>query len=452
MRLSAGRLTAIVAIALAWPSASHADEPSPKRPIPDYDGLGREEAKPGLGWWALRVPLAPLYVTSEFVLRRPLGFLTVAAERAEIPRKLYDFFLFGPDHKAGIFPVAFVEAAFQPTVGAYAFWDDAFFRKSNQLRIHLEGWPSDWLIGSITERELIDSHTVLQLRAKGVRRPDKVFYGIGPSAAFANQSRYDIASFDSEAMVSTTFWRRTGVELALGARKIDVGHSDYGSKTEKMAQGLNRSVEESAAAGAFPLPYGFNQSHVNPHARALARFDTRRPGEHTGSGVRVEAEIDSGGDAARGSGFVHWGGSATGFWDLTGTGRVLSLTVATAFVDPLGKNPIPFTELVTLGGDKWMTGFYDGRLVDRSSAILALEYAWPIAAGLNATLKPAIGNVFGEHLQGFDPKLLRFSAAFGLATITDVPLELLIGFATDTFENGARVAAVRFTLGVPHRL
>ena len=99
-----------------------------------------------------------------------------------------------------------------------------------------------------------------------------------------------------------------------------------------------------------------------------------------------------------------------------------------------------------------MAGFYRGRLVDRSSAVAAIDYRWPIAAGVNATLQSAAGNVFGEHLAGFHPKLLRLSFSAGVATTTDPPLELLFGFATDTFERGARVESARFSFGVPTRL
>jgi hypothetical protein len=266
---------------------------------------------------------------------------------------------------------------------------------------------------------------------------------MGPSALQSSESRYATASFETEATLDAHFWRSTGIELSLGVRKLAATHGTYGSAP---------SVEQAAAAGAFPLPYGFNHSYVNPYARALAALDTRQVGAHTGSGLRLEAQLEKGGDATRGSGFVRWGGTATVFWDITGSGRVLSASVAAAFADSIGKDPIPFTELVTLGGDKWMTGFFRGRLVDRSSAIAAIHYNWPIAAGTNATLQTVVGNVFAEHLQGFQPRLLRFSFSAGVSTTTDPPLEVLVGFATDTFERGANFESIRFSLGVPTRL
>ena len=89
----------------APPSATTPAASSPPRPLPDYGG--RPDAEPpgdGAGVWVARVFLAPLYLISEFVLRRPLGAATVAAERADLPNKFYDFFAFGPDHKSAYSP------------------------------------------------------------------------------------------------------------------------------------------------------------------------------------------------------------------------------------------------------------------------------------------------------------------------------------------------------------
>ena len=44
-------------------------------------------------------------------------------EKAEVPAALYDFFAFGPDHKAGFVPIAFVDFGFYPSVGVYAVFE-----------------------------------------------------------------------------------------------------------------------------------------------------------------------------------------------------------------------------------------------------------------------------------------------------------------------------------------
>src|SRR4029077_9862924 len=94
--------------------------------------------------------LSPVYLVTEYVIRRPIGAVIAGAERAHLPQALYNFFFFGPDHKAGFAPIAFVDFGFKPSVGIYAFWDDAFF-KGHDLRLHATTWGSDWLAGVFTD-------------------------------------------------------------------------------------------------------------------------------------------------------------------------------------------------------------------------------------------------------------------------------------------------------------
>jgi len=429
-----------------WSLGANADaeEESPKRVPPDYDGRGGDPKEDGAGVWVGRVLLSPLYFTSEYIFRRPIGAMTKTVEHNDGFRKIYDFFIFGPDHKAGIVPIAFVEFGFVPSVGAYGFWNDAFFVPRNDVRVHLEMWPDDmWLAGSVRDRYRFDDHSSFEVRANGVHRPDQVFYGIGPETPQWHQSRYAINRFDARAGFESRFWRRSTVELDGGVRKVDTSSGEYGK---------DPSLEVEAATGAFPIPYGFARGYMGPYGRAAASIDTRRHNVNTGSGFRVESEAESGSDFQHGAttGWVRWGGAATVTIDLNDRGRNLSLSVATSFADPLGTNEVPFTELAMLGGDKWMRGYFPGRLMDRSAAVAQLRYDWPVAPWLDATIQTAVGNVYGEHLQGFDAKLLRVSAALGLSTATNVPLDFLVGIGTETFASGASVDSVRVTVGVPH--
>jgi hypothetical protein len=434
---------AAAAVLLASPCAQAQQagtQESPKRAIPDYDGRGSEPA-PDPGLWIPRILLSPLWFTSEFLLRRPLGALTIATERAKLPEALYNFFAFGPDHKIGFAPVALVEFGFNPSVGIWGFWDDALVKK-NHVRLHVELWPDDWFAETLTDRFEIDSRSTLQIRGAAFKRPDQVFYGLGPESAQYHQSRFTEARLDASAMLRSYVWRSTRFELQGGLRKVDLSPGRYGS---------DPSLDVEARSGAFPLPYGFGRGYTAPYGRALASFDTRARKTAPGSGLKIEAQAEGAGDVERepASGWIRWGGSATIYVDLNDHGRVLSFAGAAAFADPVGDRPIPFTELVMLGGDNWMHGFFPGRLYDRSAAVGQLEYTWPVAPLFNGTLQGALGNVFGEHLQGFDAKLLRVSAGFGLAFTSNPPIELLIGFGTDTLDRGATVDSVRVSVGVP---
>jgi integrase len=66
-----------------------------ERPLPDYDG--RPEERPSFSdgaLWVPRVAFFPLYLVSEFVVRRPLGVLVTAAEQGHWLDVLSDFFTF----------------------------------------------------------------------------------------------------------------------------------------------------------------------------------------------------------------------------------------------------------------------------------------------------------------------------------------------------------------------
>jgi hypothetical protein len=438
-------LTMILALAIAsHATLAKADPPSAKREVPDFGGPPPERTTPGnVALWVPRIVLSPLYFTSEYLIRRPLAAAIPAAERADLPNKIYDFFTFGPEHKAGFAPVGFVEFGFNPSVGVYAFWDDAFFR-GNALRLHAEAWPDDWLAGSLTERVQIDEERTLTLRVSGVRRPDNVFYGLGPSTVQSSQSRYTEDRVDAGASFEWRPWRASRLQTGAGFRAVSLYHGHFGG---------DPSLEQEAATGAFPLPYGFERGYSEEYSRLLFAVDTRGSTREPTSGVRIELQGEQGNDFRRspGSGWIRYGASAGGFLDLNQHGRVVSLSVLTSFADPFGSAPIPFTELVLLGGNGPMRGFYTGRLIDRSAAVATLSYQWPIGPWFDGDIQVAMGNVFGEHLDDFAPRLLRLSGALGLSTVglQDAPLELLVGAGTETFAHGAQLDVVRVSLGVP---
>jgi hypothetical protein len=138
-----------------------------------------------------------------------------------------------------------------------------------------------------------------------------------------------------------------------------------------------------------------------------------------------------------------------GFLDLDNRGRILSLSVAAEMADPLGGQPVPFNELVSAGGNERLPGFRDGRLRGRSGAAATLRYSWPIWIWLDGSLQAAVGNVFGEHLQGISWGESRFSGAIGMESrgSRDSVFQLLMGFGTETFNSGADVNSIRVVVG-----
>jgi hypothetical protein len=381
---------------------------------------------------------------SEYVIRRPLALAIPAAERADLPRKIYDFFTFGPEHKAGFAPVGFYEFGFNPSVGVYAFWNDAGFA-GDDWHAHVEAWPVDWLAGSLTDRIRFDARQALQLRVEGTRRPDYVFYGLGPDAPQANQSRYGQDRVEGGATYELRFWRASRIQTGAGVRAARLYDGSYST---------DPSLQTRAAAGAFALPTGFGEAYTAEYNRAQFVLDTRKPWPAPGSGLRAEIQAEQGSElrSSPASGWIRYGASAGGFVDLNQHGRVIGLAATVLFADPLGARQVPFTELVSLGGDGPMRGYYPGRLVDRSALAASAHYVWPIGPWLGGTIEAALGNVFDDHLRGFRAGQLRFSGDIGISSlgVTDYPIELIAGLGSETFERGGAVDSFRLSLSVNH--
>lgn len=453
--MSATGVGAAAAIAIVFASAAaHAEaQPpvptSPKRAVPDYDGTGQApEAPGGPAVWAPRIVLLPLYLVQEYMARRPLGAIVSWAERDEIPRKVYDFFTYEePSHQLGFAPVGFLEFGFAPSIGLYAFAKDALV-VGHSMRVHVETWPVgssvDWLAGSFTDTLKLDPDHVLTVRVASMKRPDMMFYGVGPSTLQSNLSRYAIDKVDAKAQAQATVGSSSSLTATAGVRKVSThdGHL-YGDP----------SLTQEARTGAFDVPNGFLRTELAPYGRVDAVLDTRARGDH-GTGLRTELHGEALRDVAHATSWsaLRYGAAVSGVWDVNHHGRVLGLTVATLFADPLTRDALPFTELVSLGGDNPMPGYFAGRLLDRSATVATLQYDWPIAPYLAGTLQASTGNVFGLHLSEMRPGLLRVGLAMGLATkgILDPPVELLVGAGSETADHGLQIDTVRLAVGVPH--
>lgn len=413
-----------------------------KRPVPDYDGRGPREVSAGESLlWVPRVVFFPVFLVTEYVLRWPLGVLTVAAERGRWIETLTDFVKFGPDKKMTAFPTALIDFGFRSSVGAYFSWDDAG-AKGNSFRLHAATGGPDWLRLTAGYTARVSDSTQIKLRAEGWRRPDGVFFGLGPSSRVANESRYASDTVAAGLAIENRPARGVTAIARTSARAVDFPRTDCCD---------DPTLRERIAEGALPSPPGFPRGFTTVRQALDLALDSRAPRPAAGSGVRLELHGDLAFDA-RSAVTTRWagyGGSVAGFVDLTGHNRVLSLQVMARFADPLGKGEIPFLELPTLGGDGPMRGFVPGRLYGRSAAVAKLEYRYPVWAFLDATAQVALGNVFGEHLDGLSPEKLRTAFAFGFRTIgeRDQSFDVLVGAGSETFEQGARLNSVRLVFG-----
>lgn len=420
---AAARMRRLVALLAALFVLSLGGSARAKRELPDYDGRGSPPATVGDGaLWIPRVVVAPLWLVSEYVLRRPIGALVVAAERNHWPMQVMQFFTFDREQKSGVIPTGLVDFGLRPSAGLYFFWDDVGGSK-HALRAHAATWGRDWLKLTLTERYALDERTTAAVRAEWIRRSDNIFHGLGPRTVEEDRTRYSADKLDVRAMLEHLGPRSSSVMFAIGERafrgRTGICCDDYAATYQRIEWAL----------------------------------DSRRPRPAPGSGVRLELLGEHGVDLAHRRSFVRYGGSLGGALAVDGAHRVLGLTVTALFADPLNGD-VPVPEWITLGGMQLMRGYLPGRLYGRSALVAAAQYTWPIWVFLDGALVVEAGNVFSEHLSDFDPKLLRLSATLGLRSVgsPDHRFELLTGVGTETIEDHLRVTSIRILFGGTHGL
>lgn len=434
------------------------------RPLPDYDGRGPAEPDVADAFlWIPRILVSPFYVFTEYVIRRPFGAVFRFAEQHHIPQYLIRFFTFDSGRQAGLIPTFLFDFGFRPSGGLYFFWNDPSGRTGYRARAAIGG--SDLWRASVGHYATLGPAHRFSANASFSTRPDFTFYGLGPRPS---DSEARFAADEGEVSVGYAFrpWRLSLIETTVKLRHV---HLD--SMTD---HATDPSVDEAAAEGLFARPPGADAEYRVLQSTVTATLDSRVPRlmrkpntldeaiEQSGSGVRVTGYVSYAGsirpaeaepELPRPS-WARGGAAVGGFLDLTGTHRVLGLTVMAELAEPLSDDEIPFFELPSLGGSRPLRGMRSRRLVDYSATAATLAYRWPIWFFLDGTLHYSVGGVFGRHFEEFDAALLRSSFGVGVSSVgtPDLPFEILFALSTDSFEDGGGVDSFRFVLGTPDSL
>ncbi|MGC4065724.1 MAG: hypothetical protein QM784_13960 [Polyangiaceae bacterium] len=411
-----------------------------KRRLPDYDGRGGEPTRPGdAALWVPRVALFPFYIVSEYVIRRPLGALVSGAERAGVPQTVYEFFMLTDDHAVGWVPTFFVDFGFKPSAGAYFFWNDAFVER-NRFTLHAATWGTNWLMASVADSYAVDERRSVTFRGLALSRPDFRYYSPGPESREEQMGRFGALRLESELAFRQRFGSLSSLEVAAGVR-----HLRFRNPSDDYV-----SVRERVREGWFELPEAYEDGYTAGFQRAHLSLDSRRARPSSQTGARIELDGEQGNaPGATPRSWMRYGAIAGGFLDLNDRARVLSLSLATTFSDPMTSAGVPFTELVQLGGAELMPGFVPGRLRGRSALVSTLGYHWPVWVWLDGTIQFSVGNVYGPHLDGLKASALRMAGAIGVQTsvTSENPVEILLGFGTETFDQGARLNTLRLAIG-----
>ncbi len=415
----------------------------PERELPDYDGRGEPPTRAAeVGLWIPRILFLPAYVVAEYLVRRPLAFLISGAEEKEIPERVVNFFTFGPGGNVALAPSFSFDFGFRPNIGLYFRYNE-FLREDFALRAAASFGGDDWITGSLAFRVAPkNGDTELQISTNAQRRPDWLFFGLGSNVSQDNRSRYDWVSYQATAALKQRLARQSSFSVSLSVidRQFgdDIIDGDY-------------SVEERAAAGQIELPPGYVGGYSIVLQTAELVLDNRRARPAPGSGFRFAAHYDLGFDVQDGPQrnlWVTWATSIGAFLDLSKNQHVVSLTLSLISAEALS-GQVPFRELPNLSGNGPMRGYVNRYLAGSSGASVLLRYDWPVWMWLDGTIQVAVGNVYDGRFSGLSPANSRLSAGIGLAAVNqrDHFFEFLIGFGTETFENGGQVESFRFLFG-----
>lgn len=415
-----------------------------KRAVPDYDGRAEESTDAGdVLIWVPRIVMSPLYLVSEYVIRRPLGWLVTTAEENDWPALVIDAFTF-EDGQAGVIPTVLVdfglEAGFLTSAGLYAFWDDVIV-DGNDLRFRFAYAGDDWIQLRFADRYNFDDDTRLGIFGRFDRRMDWVFAGIGPGTTTGGIGRYGEQREEAGLRFQHLFGERGFVRSQASVRNTNYF---VGACCDDV------SLQQRVAEGYYDEPPAFATGYMAFRQDLELALDTRavRPGSE--SGVRFEANAAAGlylGNDRPGTGWLEYGAGLGGFLDIWNN-RTIGLIAQADFRKGID-DQVPFTEMTFLGGAEPMRGFVEGRLRGESAISLTLDYRWPVWVWLDGYLFYQVGNTFGEDLAGFEGGKLRQSFGLGIrpASVEDHSFELLVAFGSDTFDEGGEFTTVRVVFG-----
>ncbi len=394
--------------------------------------------------WTARVLTSPLYLVSEYVLRRPIGWGMTEMERHQVITRLRDFFTFGPNDNIAVFPTFFYEFGFQPNAGIVAVWND-FIVPENRISTQGGYGGNDWLSWSIVDRIEFDERLGIGARFLARERPDYVFGGIGYDATDLPRARFGAQRIEAHFFSAARLWQSSDIEFDLLYRGIDF--IDQGWNDEP-------SVGQRAMTYGQGLPYGFVTGYEAVSAEFRADLDTRAPSAPPEGGFQLA--MHAGQHAAFGglqtlNRWISWGGSTTLATGVLGQHRVLGVSLDAHFMTPLDGSVVPFTELVELGGSQGLLpGYRPGHIQGLSAIGLMAHYSWPIWTFLDARLYIGTANAFGLHLDDFEVDRLRLT--FGIAIFPrieniELPFHFNFAFGTETFEQGGGVNSFRLAIG-----
>lgn len=408
----------------------------------NYRGLARPVGAGEALLWVPRVVFAPLQLVTEYGLRRPVRAVVAGIESSHLPA--YVGAVFSPTPSFSWMPSASFDFGFAPMFGAGFTWNHALVQ-GNQLRVVGTTGGLDYV--DVSARDRITIGTVrLGVRGAYFDRPDRIFYGLGPYSQWANLSRYRRRFADAFALFDWLPTSHFQLNAEAGYRADSTGEGVRGMHIP--GQPPPATITDRFDVQDPAMVPGFGPLNLFL-AHGVVTLDSRRHITHT-SGARLVVDATVGVDVFnQNQRFGVASALLEGAVELMHPGRVLVGSLYAADSQPFGSDPVPFTYLPTLGGTIHQ-GFRYGRFIGQSALVAEIDYRYPIWTRLDAVWMASVGNVFGQHFEGFRFDALTGSAGVGVRLRMDnsAPIEALVAFGSNRFDQPFGIEGVRLFLGV----
>jgi hypothetical protein len=404
----------LLLVVLSWSLVAHAAEPAPTPPDvlhgERYDGLPQRRSTKK--YW-LAVPRALLAVPR--LTLKGIGAVAKPAmelsERYHIPERV-NAVITSQDGLIGVRPIVNYEQGFEPSFGALYF--------NRRLPHHAEATVSsaiggpELLLEDVRAAVPLAQKIKLEAHVDYQRRNDELFTGIGMKSGLPF-ARYAFDAVDASVAVTFTPIKRLRAELATSAGLRRFGDGVLYDGDAPIAEVYcARSVDGRCARARVDetLVPGFNRGTQFLRQSAAIHVDSRK--NELSSGLLLDAGLQyTHGLGFDRSSYIRMRGRIGESFEIYHH-RTLYVGIAVEDEVAFGATPIPFSELVQLGGIDDLRGFRRGRFRDASSVLATAEYRWPIWMWMDGCLFVDYGGVFGPQLAGLDLKALRPDIGFGV--------------------------------------
>jgi hypothetical protein len=394
----------LLAVALA---RAEGPPPDPSRGE-TYDGIEHHSSAGEKALWVPRILLAPVrLLLTAFAV--PVHHLLDWDEVNHAHEMVFAAFS-SPDGSIGVRPTFQYSVSFTPVVGL-SFFDHKLLGRGTDFNVIAMTGGIHIFYGEVNARPTPSDRALeVGVRTSYNMRDDQLFAGIGYATdnqkTQARPSRYSIYAVDGGGTLTWLARRGTTIDFdtLFGFRRFGNGVQIGGDKPIDevyCVRGIN-GLCIPGTVDPVQVP-GFVRGTQFFRAAANARFDSRDNWYRPSSGALIEAGVDW----THGLGFddsqyfrLHGGLSAV--MDLWERARVLIVRFEVNDVVQVGYTPVPFTELVVIGGPDTFRGFRAGQFRNYSSMFWGLEYRWPVWMWMDATLFGEYGGVFGPNFQGFN--------------------------------------------------